>query len=404
MLLLIVIFALFIRIDGATCVNPLKEAWTPPGFCATVWAESLGTPRGLLVASNNDILVVDQRSSNIYVLFDTNNNGISDPDERATLASAPGLNHGIAIFGNYLYASSSQIVYRWKYFPGNRTNLGNYEVVITGIPCCHHTTRTLVFDKFGALYVTCGSGSNVDPDSTHSRIKRFAINTLPITWASGVLFADGLRNEVGIRFDSANRLWGVENGCDDLNRRDLGGDIHNDNPSEKLNLFPAIGKFYGYPYCFTEYKIPAPYGKGVNTQWAHPDFLTKGYTDAWCQNTSNVIPPKYSLPAHTAPMDIIFYETGSFPKNYSKNAFVSMHGSWNRQPAVGYKIVHVLFDNTGMPYRDEDFLKHTGSSATWPNKIRPVGLGIGKCPTGDCLYTSSDASGQIIRISYSNTN
>jgi len=395
------IFTLVISIDGA-CVNPLKEAWTPPGFCATVWAESLGAPRGLLIVSNNDILVVDQRAGSIYVLYDTDNNGISDPNERATLASASGINHGIAYYGNYLYASSPQIVYRWKYFPGNRTNLGKAETVITGIPCCHHTTRTLAFDKNGVLYVTCGSGSNVDGDSSHSRIKRFTLNQIPQTWDNGFLFADGLRNEVGLRFDNTGRLWGVENGCDDLNRPDLGGDIHNDNPSEELNLFAEPGKFYGYPYCFTEYKIPAPYGKGVNTQWVHPNFLSR-YNDKWCQNTSNVVPPKYSLPAHTAPLDIIFYESGSFPSTYNKNAFVSLHGSWNRQPAIGYSVVHVLFNSDGMPYKDEDLLRHTGSAA-WPSRVRPVGLGIGKCASKDCLYVSSDGSGQIIQISYSNTD
>jgi len=330
-----------------------------------------------------------------------NGDGISDESEKATLASAPGINHGIAFYGDYLYASSQQIVYRWKYFPGNRTNLGKYEIVITGIPCCGHVSRTLVFDKSGALYVAMGSGTNVDTDSSRARIKRFTLNQIPQTWEYGYSFADGLRNEVGLRFDSANRLWGVENGCDDLNREDLGGDIHTDNPSEELNLFAEPGKFYGYPYCFSEFKIPAPYGKGASTQWVHPDFFSK-YSDKWCQNTSNVVPPKYSLPAHTAPLDIIFYESGSFPKTYHKNAFVSLHGSWNRQPAIGYSVVHVLFDNNGIPYKDEDFLRHTGTSASWPNRVRPVGLGIGKCSTGDCLYISSDASGQIIQISYSN--
>ena len=94
--------------------------------------------------------------------------------------------------------------------------------------------------------------NGTDPDTTHARINRFDISSIPsggINWNTGFVFANGLRNEVGVRFDSAGRLWGVENGVDNLYRADLGGDISNDNPAEELNYFGYPnegGLFYGY--------------------------------------------------------------------------------------------------------------------------------------------------------------
>ena len=122
-----------------------------------------------------------------------------------------------------------------------------------------HTTRTLVFDKTGRLYVSIGSNRNVDENSYRSRIRRFTLDSIPaggIDFNTGEVFADGLRNEVGLAFDKFGVLWGVENGADRLQREDLGGDIHNENPAEELNRFPegdAQKKSYGYPYCWTEF-------------------------------------------------------------------------------------------------------------------------------------------------------
>jgi glucose/arabinose dehydrogenase len=101
------------------------------------------------------------------------------------------------------------------------------------------------------------------------------------------VFADGLRNEVGLAFDKFGTLWGVENGADQLNRPDLGGDIHNGNPAEEMNRFNgSVGQHYGYPYCFSTDNLPG-YAKG--TQFAWPTFMNDGtHTDEWCRNATNV--------------------------------------------------------------------------------------------------------------------
>eukprot|EP01035_Chromulina_nebulosa_P019247 gene19247-25098_t len=193
-----------------------------------------------------------------------------------------------------------------------------------------------------------GSGSNVDSNSDRARIRRFNIsNNLPIEYSEGEIFADGLRNEVGLSFDRHNILWGVENGADNLYRSDLGGDIHNDNPAEELNRFITSGLNYGYPYCFTEYLLNSSYGSGRGTIWAWPNSMNDGiHSDVWCRN--NTIPPALAMQAHSAPLSITFFDANktldpncpegqSFPNEFDGQGFIAYHGSWNRNPATGYK-------------------------------------------------------------------
>ncbi|SEU38073.1 Glucose/arabinose dehydrogenase, beta-propeller fold [Stigmatella erecta] len=345
--------------------------------------------------------MVERTAGRITALYDSNGDGVSDSSERATLAEASGLNHGITLHGGYLYASSATRVLRWPFTTGTRAALSGQQEVVTGIPTGGHTTRTIIFDAEGRLYVSVGSAANVDNNSTRSRIRRFTaaqVQAGNVAFTDGEVFADGLRNEVGLRFDSQGRLWGVENGRDNLNRADLGGDIHIDNPAEELNLFAEAGRFYGYPYCFSEFLLPSGVGMGPKTQWADPGFMNDGtHSDAWCRDVNNVVPPMLAMPAHVAPLDIVFYDGASFPPEVVDDAFVSFHGSWNRQPAQGYEVVRVVFEN-GLPVRYEPFFEFDSASDTaagWPH--RPVGLGVG--PNGE-LFVSSDASGQIIAIGY----
>jgi len=187
-------------------------------------------------------------------------------------------------------------------------------------------------------------------------------------------------------------------------RASLGGDIHNDNPAEEVNKFVTPGRFYGYPYCWSEYRLPT-FGEGPGTQWLQPQFeRVPPYTDAWCKSTSNVVPPAWSMGAHQAPLDIKFYKGTSFPSEYSGGAFVSLHGSWNRNPPQGYRVNFLTVQN-GVPTKEDVFLRHSGNSQNWPNSVRPVGLANSRCRDGsgdsnDCLFVTSDASGQVIKIGY----
>lgn len=280
-----------------------------------------------------------------------------------------------------------------------------------------HTTRTLAFDADGKfLYVSIGSNGNVDADSSRSRIRRFDMSawdgTQPLIFNDGEVFADGVRNEVGLAFDSHGDLWGVENGADRLEREDLGGFITNDNPGEELNRFreDQAGQSWGYPYCWSEYCLPVENGgsgmKGANQIWAWPSFMAAGYTDEWCRANTN--PSEMSMPAHSAPLGITFYNykdlsqdegcEGGFPKSMDKWAFVAFHGSWNRSPPTGYKVVFVPFDGDGNPTAlPIDLFRYDGNTAKWPTSLRPVDVQFDRC--GQLLMTE-DGTGSVIRITY----
>jgi len=387
-----------------TCTAPasaaVPNARVPAGFCAAIWATDLAQPRGLFVTTTGDVLVVERGQGRVTALWDGDGDGLSGAGERAVLASASGLNHGVSVRGGFLYASSATSVRRWPY-AGARSDLGAGEVVVRDIPSAGHSTRTLAFDGAGRLYVSCGSASNVDADSRRSRIRRFDVATVPaggLAFDAGEVFADGLRNEVGLAFDGQDRLWGVQNGIDMLNRDDLGGDIHNDNPAEIVSRFDTPGAFYGYPFCWTEFRLPANVGKGPGTMWAHEQTINDGtHSDAWCQDPTKVDVPELAMQAHSAPLDLEFYNGDSFPEAYRGDLFITFHGSWNRNPPTGYQVVHVDIDASGHLKAPTSFFENAGQSDDgWPH--RPVGIRVGR---DGQLFVSSDASSSLIVIGHS---
>lgn len=390
-----------------TCPPPanveMTDATVPAGYCAWRFAEGLDDPRGLISDSQGQLLVVERGRGQVTLLWDENGDRINQPSERMPLASATGLNHGIALHQAYLYASTATTVYRWPY-DGSRKALADRQTVLTGMPSGGHSTRTLVFDGQSNLYIAIGSGSNLDADSTRARVVRLdaaKVTAGEASLADTTVHADGTRNECALRFDSRGRLWGVENGSDNLNRSDLGGDIHNDNPAEEVNLLNEPGAFYGYPYCWSEGNLDANAGGlGPGTQWAYPSVMNDGvHTDAWCRDTANVKPPVFTLQAHTAPLDILFYQGGSFPADVTGNAIVTYHGSWNRTPATGYKVVMIPFGQDGMPSGAVTSLLESKASgdtgAGWTH--RPVALAQGK--SGE-VYITSDANGLVMALGH----
>jgi glucose/arabinose dehydrogenase len=215
----------------------LANAAVDTGFCAYQLPIDAGRPRTVLAVGKTDLLALDRDAKSVVFLYDSDNDGL--PDSRRTLVSAPKLNHGLALNNGYIYASSDTTVYRWSYSSEDFSSIGEQEIVVQNINADGqggapqgHTTRTLAFDDVGRFYISVGSGGNVDRDSFRSRIRRFELaeGILPLDFQTGEVFADGLRNEVGLAFDRHGVLWGVENGADKLKREDLGGDIHNENP------------------------------------------------------------------------------------------------------------------------------------------------------------------------------
>lgn len=222
------------------------------GYSIAEYSSGLLGVRGLLVDEGGALLALSY--GNVYKvcihyslfcshsLYGGNAAKLRDGGVQLRLLSLQGLNHGIAYYDGYLYCSTPTTVYRWPYNASapDGAITTPAQAVITDMPPTGHVTRTLVFDAQGYLYVNIGSGTNVDATDWRSRVVRFSPaqygGSTSVSWTSGQVFARGTRNEVALCFDDLGRLWGVENGVDDLTRADLGGDIHNENPGEEINL------------------------------------------------------------------------------------------------------------------------------------------------------------------------
>ena len=400
---------------------PLEDAVLPPGFCSFAFPVQVNRLRSIVSIGPSDLLALERGTSSVVSLEDQDGNGI--PESRRTLVTASGLTHGLVIHSGFIYASTSDVVYRWSY-------TGNFEVVDTdptvvinnmndngqgSTSSGNHGTRTLIFDSLGRLYVSVGSASNVDRDSFRTRIRRFSLDdesSFPINFVDGEIFADGLRNEVGLAFDQHGVLWGVENGADNLFREDLGGVIYNDNPAEELHQFLEEGGHYGYPYCWTEYNLPDNDALGRGTAWAWPSFLSDGtVTDEQCR--ANYKPPALAMQAHSAPLGLVFYQWvppserpsqcqgGAFPQSMDGFAFIAFHGSWNREVPTGYKVVYVAMDEQGRVIGEPvDLLAHIPLNARWDDGFRPVDVDFDACGR---LIVSSDGNqsgSKVVRIEY----
>ena len=384
-----------------TCPGTTTDAWVSDSrYCVYEFATGLGRARQMAFAPNGDLFI---DNGNVTVLADDDGNGVSADAERSTFATAPGLNHGIAFSrdGSYVYASSSTTVYRWKYTAGARRAEADAEIVVANIPDGGHVTRTLAFDSRGRLYVSVGSAANVDvPASfqTRAQIRRFAIPaSMPsagIDYATGEVVASGMRNEVGVYVDARDRLWGVENGRDGLAD---GGDIHNDNPAEEVNLVDGAGTtYYGYPSCYSEFKRPA--GSGPGTQWADPTLAAADLkSDAWCRDPAQVHPPAFALPAHWAPLGVIEYQGSMLP--WGHDLIVAAHGSWNSDTPVGRVLARLHRDGDAITSfepivgeRGSDGMLRQGTWATRPVDVREASDGT--------VYFSDDTGGHVFKISY----
>jgi glucose/arabinose dehydrogenase len=316
--------------------------------------------------------------------------------------------------GNTLYASSTDEVYSWAYDSSART-VSDRETLIGNMSGSDHTTRTLVLSKNvpGMLVVARGSTSNIDIqaaslDSGISQVKAFNLNDRTGVYSygdDGLLLGWGLRNEVGVaEHPNSGGIYGIENSADQLTR--MGVDIHEDNPGEELNFLGYLngtedanqGKNFGYPWCFSAWgveELPENGDLSVGSQFAiDPSTASdnQNKTDEFC---AEQVEPRLVFQAHMAPLDIKFNNSGT-------EAWISFHGSWNRDDPVGYKLSVVGFDQDGEPL-DESTSKTAATDIFWnqdlskcpDNCFRPVGMAI---DSQGRIFVSSDSSGEVYLI------
>jgi glucose/arabinose dehydrogenase len=366
----------------------------PAGFSVEMVASGFAGPRVIRVAPNGDLFVADSTSNAVRVLRVPA--GSSRPTKNEVFASGLYQPYGIAFYPlgpnpEWVYIANSDSVVRYPYRNGDLTATGKPEKIVERIPWVHHWTRDIVFSPDGKrMLLSVGSGSNVALDMFPEPLIKGGLQAwtkthpLGATWDTEERRADvlsfdpdgknekivatGLRNCAGIAVQpSTGRPWCV------VNERDQIGD---DTPFEYATEVKE-GAFYGWPW----YYIGAnedPRHKG-----ARPDLKDK------------VTIPDVLMQAHSAPLQIAFYQGNDFPDAYQGSAFVTLHGSWNRAERTGYKVVRLLFDNTGKPTGEyEDFL--TGfvisDQQVWG---RPVGVAVAQ--DGSLLVTE-DGNGTIWRV------
>ncbi|HEY4491634.1 MAG TPA: PQQ-dependent sugar dehydrogenase [Acidobacteriota bacterium] len=294
----------------------LNRLRVPGGFQINVFATGAGNPRMMAVGPDGSVYVTRPKQNDLIRLQDKNGDGKSD--EMKTIVSGIEMLHGIEIREGKLYLAGV------KEIQVRDLNGQNMRRLIGNLPDGgQHANRTIGFGPDGMLYISIGSTCNNcdEANREHATI----LFTEP-DGSSRKIFAKGLRNTIGFDWHPATKeFWGMDHGSDGR------GD---DKPGEELNRLRQ-GSNYGWPYCY-ENRTPDPFTKP-------PEGTGK---EAYCQKTA---PPALTYQAHSAPIEMVFYNADQFPDDYKGDAFVAMHGSWNRSTATGYKVVRILFEN-GKPH------------------------------------------------------
>lgn len=335
----------------------------PPAFKIDVFAGGLDKPRFMATSPDGVLFVTLIGSGKVVALPDKDNNGRAD--KTITYLQGLELPHGIAFHDGYLYVGETHQVIRIKYSGINKAP-GPKEIIVPNIPTGGHFTRTVRFGPDSKMYVSIGSSCNVCIEKDR---RRAAIMRYNPDGTGGELFAQGLRNSVGIAWHpETEELWASDNG------RDWLGD---NLPPEEINVVKE-GRHYGWPYCYGD-RIP-------------DKTLSK---PAFCKTTE---PPVFEMQAHSAPLGIAFYTGKMFPTQYRGDLFVAFHGSWNRKEPTGYKVVRIVLTNN-KPVSIEDFVSGwlRGHSA----RSRPVDVHIG---AGGQMYISDDRGGNIFIVTYEGAN
>jgi Raf kinase inhibitor-like YbhB/YbcL family protein len=340
----------------------------PENFKLEVFAEGLVNPRILAVADDGTLYATRRSVGDVVMLKDTNGDGKADVQK--VVAGRPNM-HGIAIDGDKAYLVTVHDVYVANIKKDG--TFGELKRLVDDLPDAgQHNDRTIAVGPDGMLYVSVGSTCNAcnEPNPENATMLQMKPDG-----SFRKIFASGLRNTIGFAFDPATgKLWGADHGIDWL------GD---DEQPEEINLIEQ-GKQYGWPYIFGD--------GGKNPQDRPPGGLT---LDQWASASES---PVLTYTAHAAPMQLAFYTGDQFPAEYRGDAFLAMHGSWNRKPPSGYEVVRIKFKD-GKAQKIEPFITGflTEKGGEYGYMGRPFGLAVAK---DGSLFVGDDANGVIYRVSY----
>ncbi|MBC7688428.1 MAG: PQQ-dependent sugar dehydrogenase [Aquabacterium sp.] len=398
--------------NDTTKVKTLLPADTslvlPEGFSGAKVITDLGRARHMVVATNGDIFVKLEKlkdGKGIYRLHDSNGDG--KPDEVTGFGNYVGT--GIALKGGWLYASSNSEVFRYKLNESTgAVDEASVQKIITGlVDRGQHNSKSLALDNAGNIYVTIGCPSNAcqvqdrtkgspgqDPCpllETTGGVWQFKTDKLNQSYPEGFRYATGLRNVVGLQWNSeANELYAMQHGRDQLFQfyPELFTEKEGaENPAEEMFLLKK-GSDCGYPYCY--------YDNDKKQKLLNPEY---GGDRAKVDRCAGKVQSILQFPGHLAPNGMLFYTGTKFPAKYKNGAFIAFHGSWNRapQPQAGYFVVFVPFKN-GMPSGEWEVFAN-GFAGANINKAKYRPCGLAQAPDGS-LYVSDDNNGTVWKIDY----
>lgn len=367
------------------------------GLEVEAFARGLEHPRWLYLLPNGDVLVAETNSppqpddnkgikgwfrkrfmakaggavpsaNRITLLRDADGDGVAET--RSVFLGGLRSPFGMVLVGDTLYVANTDAIDRYAYSVGATSiaSAGTRLVSLPAGPINHHWTKSLAASRDGAkLYVGVGSNSNAGERGIDAETERASIWEIDRVSGTHRVFASGLRNPVGIGFEpESGALWTAVN-----ERDELGSDLVPDYMTHVQD-----GAFYGWPYSY--------FGDHVDKRVkpARPDLVARA------------VVPDYALGAHTASLGMAFSRAGLLPPAMRRGAFIGQHGSWNRKPQSGYKVVFVPFANgkpAGQPIDVlTDFLDSDGNA-----RGRPVGVVLDR---QGALLVADDVGNTIWRV------
>ena len=311
-------------------------------------------------------------ANRIRLLRDVNGDGIVDVD--SILLTGLNSPFGMTLVGNQLYVANADAIVKFPYSNGDLkiTAQGTKLVDLPGGPINHHWTKNIIANADGSkLYVTVGSNSNAAENGMDVEANRATIWEVDLQTAEHRIYASGLRNPNGLAWDAEGKvLWTVVN-----ERDELGNDLVPDYLTSVKD-----GAFYGWPYSY--------YGQ-------HIDERVKPQNPGL---VAQAIAPDYALGAHTGSLGLVSALGNHLHTRFSDGMFIGQHGSWNRKPFSGYKVIFVPFkDNrpVGLPMDVlSGFLSNDGNAYG-----RPVGVALDK---RGALLVADDVGNVIWRVTSKN--
>lgn len=368
------------------------------GTAVNAFATGLDHPRWLCVLPNGDVLVAETNAppkpddgkglrswvtrlmmkragaaptsaNRITLLRDADGDGVAET--RSVLIANLNSPFGMALVGNALYVANSDGVVRFPYTTGT-THIEAAPQTVVALPAGtinHHWTKNIIASRDGTkLYATVGSNSNVAENGTRAEEGRAAIWQIDLKTRAHREFATGIRNPNGMAWEpTTGVLWTVAN-----ERDEIGSDLVPDYLTSVRD-----GAFYGWPWSY--------YGQHVDARVTpeRPDMVAKA------------IAPDYALGPHTASLGLAASQGTSLPARFANGMFVGQHGSWNRKPPSGYKVIFVPFGG-GKPAGEPidvltGFLADDGSA-----NGRPVGVAL---DAKGALLVADDVGNTVWRVS-----